>query len=542
MKKIKVDSSIGMLSLIKAIKAASADPDIELFFTDQNDIYKNASNLQILKKVAEESGKTLYFQVENKLHEEFVDAVSQETLSYTNEPFESMSSKSGVKGIIKSFKALFSGRDKKSEETLNTISSVVSESEKIDNVIALDTNHKSKKRRTRFKMITLFVIGIASVIGIVVLGYINLPKAKVTLSMDSKGLVKLLSVKTDASLTEPNLTEGIIPVSTIQVSETDSMTVPTTGKKEKGEKAKGEVTVYNKTSSEKTIKKGTKFTLISSKKENYEYVAIEEVKVSAKKEITDATDPTKPPTVEYGNKSIEIEAVNFGNEYNLDANEKFKVSDNDIDELVAENDKKLTGGTLEEVKVVAEKDISDLEKLLEESLTTKVKDSLSKKTVNGQELNEASIASSVVKKKFENELGDEVENLSLSMTIDATGYAYKKEDLDKVVQDLATKSIPEQYDWDGESFNYEVAVVKDVNATNPNGVLNLQVKLTVYIIPKINKSKIAEDLSGMKTMEAEKYLSELSNIKEYSIDFSNMPMFFVRMPLKPDRIEVVLIN
>ena len=126
------------------------------------------------------------------------------------------------------------------------------------------------------------------------------------------------------------------------------------------------------------------------------------------------------------------------------------------------------------------------------------------------------------------------------MTYEGKGLAYDKADLDKIVVDLAQKVIPESFNLSKTDPDYEAVGVKD---PSQEGVLNVQVKLRSYILPKIDNEQMKKDLAGMKLSEAQEYVNKIPNIKESVIEVSpQLPEILLTMPKRPDNINIEVEN
>jgi len=500
----------------------SKDTEVVFHFSKDNKVYRNSSNLKILHKIAEENKIDLKFEAENLAHKDYIDSVNGDYAEYNDETVN---------------------LDQVSENpSLGSSSLSVGEKRGLNvfgflSLLKFKPKPKTKNPLKLFKVLSV-LLGIIIIIGGILFAlWWYFPTAKVKLSLDSEVLIKLLDINAVIGQADVNGDESKIPAIKLDVTESDSQTIPTTGIKEVGEKAEGEIKIFNKTSDKIKLSKGKKITYISTKDENLKYEIIEDIEIDAQTEVS-STDASNVTTVVKtpGEKNVKIKAIEIGENYNLEKEKQFQVEGYDTDKLIAENSDKIKGGTLEEINIVTQKDIDQLKRELEIFMQNKVKDSLQKKTVNGQELPETSIVYEVSSAKFDKALDAEGDELTLTMTTKGTGLAYSKDDLDKIVSELISKVVPEEYDLDQADPQYEVAVLQ---ADDPSTTLKLQVKLHSSITPKIDEEKLKSDLAGMKIDEATKYLNGIKNVLNIEIQLSpKLPVILQGMPQRKENITI----
>lgn len=527
---INADKSYDIYKIIKEINASN-EQEITVSFSKDCEVYKNASNLLIIKHIVEEQGKSINFSAENPGHAEFMSSVNEDRIEFlnpeidiTHESAAKAFSLAGIFAKVPNPIDLF----KKADEgvVVNDPDSAIDH-----NVISYSESGIKKL----IKPIIILSIVFGAILGLFYLAMYFVPSSTVTINLKTDALVKLLEVKAvkDGSVSAKNRT---IPALEIQVSESDTQSAKVTGKKVDGVKANGKVTLTNKKGSDIKIKKGTEIKLISSKDDALKYVTTEEVTVPKKTEEDDPVNPGEKITT-YGTKEVKVQAVNFGSEYNKDKGEKFEVGDYDTDELIAENDKeKFEGGKLEEKLVVSQTDMDSLKKTVEDSIKEKLVEALKRKTISTQKLMDSTIKYETTSANYSKKLDEETEDLSLTVVMSATAIAYSEEDLDGVVKEVAKTVVPEEFNLDGENIDYEVAATMDSNSTD---TINLQVKLRSYIFPKVDLEQVRRDLAGKSLTDAQNYINDLQNVAGFEINITpQLPAFLMRMPVRAENIRV----
>lgn len=108
-------------------------------------------------------------------------------------------------------------------------------------------------------LLVLILVGIFSllILGGLLSFYWYFPKASIVLFAKPQVLQKDFTVKLDPTLTSVDKDNLVLPAKKVEITSEGEKEITTTGTKLIGEKAKGEVTIYNRTSKEKTFLEGT---------------------------------------------------------------------------------------------------------------------------------------------------------------------------------------------------------------------------------------------------------------------------------------------
>ncbi|MDQ5981819.1 MAG: hypothetical protein QG570_577 [Patescibacteria group bacterium] len=520
---IKVSNDQNLYKIIELIKN-SEELDIEVFFEKKAKLYENASNLKILQKVAKDHEKELKFAVEDKNHLDYINAVNEDRLEFNTPEIDIDYDSSVSAGSKLAFLSVLNPsrffKRKNNYSTNDDASYMIGSS--------FPGKYKRFFKPVIIASLILFFIG-----GSAYAALTFIPMANVTVKVKSEVLIKLIDMKAikDAKVSVEDKT---IPSLAISVTETESKSIATTGTKLIGDKATGKVMIYNKTDEDEKLKKGTEVKAISTDDKNLKYIITKEVTIP--KQVSETVDMVT--TITPGEKEVDVEALEFGEKYNIDDGEKFEIGDVDTDDLVGENDEKIAGGKQEEIKVVAQVDLDNLKRELEESLKKTVAESIKRKKISTQELSESSIQFETLTATYNKKLDEEAEELKLDLSMSGNGLAYSKDDLDMVVKESAKSVVPETFNLDSENIDYETAAT--IDSTDKN-VLNIQVKLRSHIMPKIDIEEIKRELTGSSLSDAERYLSGLNNIESYGIELSpRLPGALLRLPMRKDNINVKL--
>lgn len=529
-KKFQIDGSVDLYKVISYLKDTS-DDEVILEFLEDSVVHKNASNINVIKKHAESLGKTVNFSTEDPALADYLRMVDEGGNEFSNRPIS-----------FDDDMDLPSSKSKKKINIGATLSGLNIFNKFKKPALGMHSVGMSKSvgdSKSWIYKIGIFAVIIAAILIIGVWSFLTyVPKATVSLKVDSDIFIKLIDVKADATATAVNLEANTIPAKEIEAEDSETRTIETTGKKQIGEKATGEVDVTNETGEKVKIKKGLKF---KYKKDNktLTYLATEDKEIPAASEVVD-TNPNEPGdqsgTV-YGKATVKIEAEVFGTDHNIGDDQSMEVEGKDKEDVYAMNKEKIDGGSVKEVKSVSQADLDLLKKTVEEAIKEKFKSTLSRKLSSGQVLSEGSIIISPVKAEYTNKLDDESDSLGLTATYSAKAFSYEVSQLDQVIESNIVKVIPDNFKLSTEKPEYDAIPVK----SEEDGILNIQVKLKSLIIPSLDIDKIKQDLAGMKLDAAQNYLNNLPNIQETEIQLTpNLPGPLLRMPKRPANIEIIM--
>jgi hypothetical protein len=520
MNKIIVEAKDSLYDILKLVQNTK-DEVINITFNKGVQFYQNSSNLDVIKKIAEQHGIKTKFDVENLTHKDYIESINN-NVTETQETSVNIETAKNQKihkkknsindrlltfPLLPKFKKL-SGFNPQSSSVINN---------KLKKVIVL--------------VITLF--GIMGLFGFLIW---LMPSAQVAVAVDSEVLVKLLEVKATTEVEEISSETSSIPALVIEVTEEDSLTNKTTGEKETGEYATGEITIINKTDKSIEIKKGTEIKLIRTEGESLKYETMDKREVDKSDTITSSSDEGEKTETVYKKEKVKIKAKAYGDKYNINDGEKFEINGYDTDEVIGENDKDINGGKLDKVMIVTKDDMDKLKSTMDENLKDNVKRALARKIVTGQILNEASSKYEIQSETYSKKADEEAEELTITTKMKGSTLVYLKDDLDDLVKDMVKKVVPAEYSLNTDNPEYETAVV---SVSEDGKSIVLQIKLRSYITPKIDKETIKQELAGRTTEEASDYLNNYNALSSYEIKLSpKLPGFLRRMPYRTENISI----
>jgi hypothetical protein len=300
------------------------------------------------------------------------------------------------------------------------------------------------------------------------------------------------------------------------------------GKKKTGEKAHGEVVIFNKnTDAPRKFAKGTEISYNDLK-----FTLDEDVNVASASMQTEAGQETKI----FGKTNAKVTAEKFGNEYNIGDNKDFSVDNFAQSSFSAHNDRAFSGGTTREVQVVSKEDQADLLKslasVLEEKAKKQIAERIDKKT---EDILNKFVTKKILEKKYSTEVDEEAKKFSLNLKMEFMTYAYKKDDVKKILDKILKNKIPSGYFLDQNSIKLALKNSKETEIG-----YDLTFSYEVRAIPKINLQETSNKIQGVFVKNLDKYLLN-GEVKSYTVKISpDLPGIFNTMPHRAENIKIKL--
>lgn len=309
----------------------------------------------------------------------------------------------------------------------------------------------------------------------------------------------------------------------LRVAKTLSYTteIASTGVKLEGEKAKGKITLYNSTEEDITLKKGARVTY---KKDDASYVFTtdEDVTVPAR---TDSPPPDT--TIIKGTAEVTVTAEAIGDAYNIKKEREFSVKGYKSSQLTASNAEDFKGGSSKEIRVVTQEDLNKLERELGKYIEQMAPEALKSVVASGFDLIDKSQKVGGKSVILANKAGDEKSKLSGSITAQVEGLTYSKAELNNLMEKLSANLVPPGFEFYSYSRDLQVEVLGNTESTvvSPTEA-DLQVTFRFFIVPKIDKTKVFESVSGKNPQEALDILKKINGVESASLrTFSDFPLF-----------------
>ncbi|MBI3385539.1 baseplate J/gp47 family protein, partial [Candidatus Gottesmanbacteria bacterium] len=357
---------------------------------------------------------------------------------------------------------------------------------------------------------------------IIFLAFWTLHNATVTILANPQTIQKTATVTLDPTATVADSQTSIIPGHKQEKSLSGNKTIPVTGTKLVGDPAKGSVTIYNKSFSPQTFSKGTVFSASGLS-----------FTLDSDATVASASENLVSGTVTFGKITDTVTAADIGPNGNLPAGTEFTFANVGSDMAVARNDAAFTGGTSRNVTVVSRSDYDALVQGLTNDLLNKAKGDLTTSISGGEKLIDQTITTGVTNKTFSQELGQESQMLSGSITVDVTGTSYNNSDLAVLFRQMSAGSLQPGYTVATERTETTVQNVQ----IKKDGTIVLAVTLKGIALPAIDLAAIRKDIAGKSLGKAQEYLKRVSGIggAEFRFRWNILPN---RLPWNSNNISV----
>lgn len=369
-----------------------------------------------------------------------------------------------------------------------------------------------------------FAIGGGLLILLIITGFIAwwfLPTATVTIYVSPKKLDEKMTIFIDPEASDSNFSKGILPGDIIKTTVSGERTTPTSGTKTIGEAAKGSVTIQNGTAQSLKLPAGTFIYSASDLK----FTLAAEASVSA------ALSPSSP-----GTDTVEVVAAGIGAEYNLAKDESFSVGNYPKAEVDAVAISDFSGGSSRQISAVSEEDIEELEKDLTDELLGEAKDELIKKASKDQYFIEESMEPTPSTKSYSDKVGDEADNLKLSLSLDVTGLVAENLALSDFAREVLKDKIPSGYVLREDQIDMRFELENE-----GEGVYELVVYMEVNLLPEMKPDDISKEIAGKNISLAKDYLTSIAGFTRAEIDPKpRLPGWFGTLPHVVKNIEVEL--
>jgi len=368
-------------------------------------------------------------------------------------------------------------------------------------------------------LVPLALIVLAGFFGLL---YWFVPSAAVTVYLVPKKIAETQDITIDPQSEAVNPETRTVPGKKLEKSLTGEKTIPVTGKKLVGDPARGTATIYNLSFTTRIFKKGTVLTAGS-----IQYTLDSDVAVASASVNLASGGST------FGKASTTITATSIGEKGNQPANTEFAVKDVSTSIAVARNDQAITGGTSREASVVTRADQDALVKVLTEELAERVKAELTGGLRLGETLIDETVKTTLIDKKFIQELNEEAGELQGSITIAATGVSYVTGDVLSFLKNLVTQQVPAGFTTLEDQTAIDIGSVGIAR----DGKITTVASVNALAAPQFDNAKIQSVAAGKTMNELESYLKQMSGVGGISVTFRYSP-FSRRLPANRSNISV----
>ena len=402
-------------------------------------------------------------------------------------------------------------------------------------------NHHWHTRDNQSKKPFVFAGLLLGLLGWLVLGwwyFMGHTAVIIAVTPATKVLSKELKVNLSDRAKKLDVTKLILPAQAISKTVTVEDTTQASGDKDVGDHAQGQVRLTNKTMTAKTFKQGTN--LVTNDPHHFAFSLLEDVTVPAATVSTNASDSQETKT--FGTKTASVKADLPGESDNLPKNTSFKIGNFSSDDYSAVSVTDFSGGTSKVVSVVAQADLDRLTQRLTKEVKEKVKTAVAGEQATDQ-LFSPPISIKIVKQVFSHKVGEETDEVKLTLTAKAKLLSFAKSDLLTLVKAALTTDLPSGMKLMGSDNDIEMLTkfadeTKVKKAVSPVLIVNVTAKAEFVIKPSDIKAKI----KGRYLNEARDILKDDKQVRTVTIDFSPhlAGRFFKKIPSNVKQLQVTI--
>lgn len=341
-------------------------------------------------------------------------------------------------------------------------------------------------------------MSLASVIAIIAVvltgvgvAYWYLPKADVVVFVKPQNFQTQFDLIADTRLDAIALDKNSIPAQSLSVEVSSAQTTPTSGTKLVGDKATGAVTISNTLDSSRQLTAATGLTSPSGLK----FILDEAVTVASASGSAGNLTP--------GKATAKATAATIGGDYNLAGGTVFRVGSFAITQIDAKNDTAFSGGTSRQAQAVAKADVDKLRSELAASLKDQAKQKLMEQITDQQTVINESIAVATVAEDFDHKVGEEADQVTLKLTVKATGMVVAKADLQAVVNAQIQPQVPSGYTSISEQN--QTFLVKQAGSDQ----VTFSAQVSALLLPQIDQEEVIKNIRGKSPVQARQYLQSL---------------------------------
>lgn len=383
-------------------------------------------------------------------------------------------------------------------------------------------NKKDRGIRNLHKIIWpivgIFIILIA--IGV----YLLLPKATITVFVPSEDLKKTVQLSVSDKVTQPNLEQSVLPGKLVEVTAEKEDKFTTTGKKNIGEKASGTITIYNNLDSNShKFEAGTK---LSSSSKTF----------ITKSEVTVSGATVQNLKIVPGTVSVDIEAENPGEEYNVKAGRFsiFEIPSAEQEAIYGQSNKDLAGGMSREVQVMSTDDYNKAKDGILKELQVTVKNDLDKK-IGDSVLLEKALVTPEPEIITSAKVDQEAKDFQMKVILKEQALVYENKSLTEMLTTLLQKQVE-------SNKMVKIATPGDISLNvdkiaYDKGQMDLTAGVLAKVSAKIEAGDIKSAIVSKKVSVAQEYILSQDGVKSVQIDFKPS-WWFEKIPDLGKNVEV----
>ncbi len=386
----------------------------------------------------------------------------------------------------------------------------------------------------RWKIIGIAAGAIVLLGGALFAALFYLSEATIIVHFNTSPLVKTATITLDPQISELDSEQMVIPAIPVDVQESGTYEIETTGSKEVGTKAEGEITAYNyDVDSSKSFSDGS---ILITEDTGLKFLLDGAIEIEEASSSAEGSDRIISP----GTVSAGVTAEKIGSDYNIEQRTDlyFEDLDDDFwDNIYARAEEDFSGGESDVVSVVTAQDQEDLLSQSLEEIKSQCSQSLSGKLVGDQKLTGKAVLATPVEQNYTPGEGEEADNLELVLRVRCSTLAYSEEDLNKIWSAKLEDLVPEGFELREDDPKVNVLTVE--KPKEGEGIL-IHTEVESVLAPKVEEERFKEDLVGRSFSDLEAYFSTIPDVNSYELRLwpPLIPGILGRLPFNRDRLHI----
>ncbi|MBQ6154395.1 baseplate J/gp47 family protein [bacterium] len=382
----------------------------------------------------------------------------------------------------------------------------------------------------RTKKIIIIVCVVLLVLLLSILGFwwwLSQTSATVVLTPKSNTLTKSLEVTIDPTAKTADYDALILPGSIETKEISTDFEYTTTGKNNVGEPARGKVKIRNKQLKEVSLNKG-----LVIENGTVSYTLNDGITVPAAQEEGDGR--------KYGEKEVDVTAVTIGSAGNIGKDVSLRVGSAVKEDLEAVTMENFSGGTDKTIRVFSAEDQKAALTLAQDELADVAPEQVGTKRDDTYLVGQYDQLK-VTAYDFDTKVDEEAETVLVSVTGTVPVIAYQLDELGPLAVATLQKDLPEGYAFVGSEPTM-LSGVNERKTAQSNGEIFIDVDLSQEIISQVDGESIKNEILGQNLTKVAHYLSGLSELKQYEINWSNniAANLTKKLPSKSDKLIVTV--
>jgi len=391
-------------------------------------------------------------------------------------------------------------------------------------------SHNRRKKNRHFVWMPVLICFLIFILVVGVYLFFKLPKADIILwpKVDTSSFNQTITA--DKSASAVDITKAVIPAQYFQAVDTNSQDFPATGNADNTGIASGTITIYNKYDPPTpfTLKAGTHFMSDSGKL----FVALKKIVIPAAKKSGSKITP--------GSVQINVQAAEGGSDYNI-APANFSIPGLQgtayYYSVYATSANAMSGGYSGKVKKITDDDIQGAKDVLTKKTTSDAVSALKSQISSDYILLDNAILSNVTNASTQTKSGTVADNFNYQVSVQASGLAFKKSDLDQFAKNYIISQVPEGETLLDNSFKIDYSA-STVDVSGGKATLNLDFSSGVY--QNIDKTSMALSLLGENYDQVKETVNNSLGDQVSKIQINFWPFWVTTVPNNQSAVNVEL--